>query len=154
MTTQRVITNDEFFGHICSILSSGETVRLKVKGYSMTPVIINERDEVILAPCSICAPHKNDIVLFKEPKTGTYILHRIVGKRKEIFIIRGDGNPFGKESCRMEDIAGVVTKIYRNGRIKSTVERDSIRWRLWIAAGMIRRILVKIWMKLKRAMTR
>lgn len=151
---QRVISNDEFFGHICSILSSGETVRLKVKGYSMTPVIINERDEVILAPCSICAPHKNDIVLFKEPKTGTYILHRIVGKRKEIFIIRGDGNPFGKESCRMEDIAGVVTKIYRNGRIKSTVERDSIRWRLWIAAGMIRRILVKIWMKLKRAMTR
>lgn len=151
---QRVISNDEFFGHICSILSSGETVRLKVKGYSMTPVIINERDEVILAPCSICAPHKNDIVLFKEPKTGTYILHRIVGKRKEIFIIRGDGNPFGKESCRMEDIAGVVTKIYRNGRIKSTVERDSIRWRLWIAAGMIRRILAKIWMKLKRAMTR
>lgn len=151
---QRVISNDEFFGHICSILSSGETVKLKVKGYSMTPVIINERDEVILAPCSICAPHKNDIVLFKNPKTGTYILHRIVGKRNGIFIIRGDGNPFGKESCRIDDIAGVVTKIYRNSRIKSTVERDSIKWRLWIVAGIIRRSLVKIWLKVKRAMTR
>lgn len=146
---QKVISNDEFFGYICSLLSSGESVRLKVKGYSMTPVIINERDEVILVPCNVSAPHKNDIVLFKEPKTGSYILHRIVGKRNDTFIIRGDGNAFVKESCSIDDIAGVVTKIYRNSRIKSTVERDSIKWRLWIVAGIIRRGLVKIWVGIK-----
>lgn len=149
MENKRTISNEEFFKHITSLLDSGETVRLRVKGYSMTPVIINERDDVLLMPAKGVELHKNDIVLFKEPKTGVYILHRIVEKRNETYIIRGDGNLFGKESCHIGDIAGVVVKIYRNGFVKSVVGRDSFLWRVWVIAGTFRRTLARVYIKLK-----
>mgnify|MGYP004509134159 FL=1 len=148
MENKRTISNKEFFRHITSLLGSGEAVRLRVKGYSMTPVIINERDDVLLMPAKGAELHKNDIVLFKEPRTGAYILHRIVGKRNETYIIRGDGNPFGKESCHVGDIAGVVVKIYRNGFVKSVVRRDSFLWHVWIFAGTFRRILARVYIKI------
>ena len=52
MENKRTISNEEFFRHITSLLGSGEAVRLRVKGYSMTPVIINERDDVLLMPAT------------------------------------------------------------------------------------------------------
>lgn len=150
MESKRTISNEEFFKHITSLLDSGEAVRLRVKGYSMTPVIINERDDVLLIPAKGTELHKNDIVLFKEPRTGVYILHRIVGKQNETYIIRGDGNPFGKELCNIDDIAGIVVKIYRNSLVKSVVRRDSLLWRAWIFAGTFRRALARVYIKIKR----
>lgn len=148
MERKRTISNEEFFKHITSLLDAGEAVRLRVKGYSMTPVIINERDDVLLLPAKGEELHKNDIVLFKEPKTGVYILHRIVGKQNGIYIIRGDGNLFGRESCRIGDIAGVVVKIYRNGFPKSVIGRDSFLWHAWVIAGTIRRALARVYLKI------
>ena len=150
MESKRTISNEEFFKHITSLLDAGEAVRLRVKGYSMTPVIINERDDVLLLPAKGAKLHNNDIVLFKEPRTGAYILHRIVGKQNETYIIRGDGNPFGKESCHIGDIAGVVVRIYRNGLVKSVVRRDSFLWRAWIFAGAFRRALARVYIKIIR----
>ncbi len=95
------------------MLSEGKTVRLTVTGNSMLPLLRNRTDSVFLvAPKKI---KKYDIVFF-ERDNGEAILHRIVGKRKDGYVIVGD-NQLVLEACiRPEQILGVVTAFTRSGR--------------------------------------
>ena len=94
-------------------LSNGTDVRMNVSGISMTPILHNKRDSVVLS-----APNKvgkYDIVLHKR-KNGQYILHRIIGKKKGAFVIAGDFETEKEYPVYEDMIIGKVTSFCRNGK--------------------------------------
>lgn len=94
-------------------LANGTDVRMMVSGISMTPILHNKRDSVVLsAPDRV---GKYDIVLHKR-KSGQYILHRIIGKKKGAFVIAGDFETEKEYPVYEDMIIGKVTSFCRNGK--------------------------------------
>ena len=146
----RIVSNDEFFDLMIPMLNSGKTVKMKAKGRSMLPLIRNMYDNVVLKSVKDTSLHINDIVLFRNPISNNYVLHRIIKIQGEKFIIRGDGNAYNKEICTLKDISGYVDEIQRvKGKTKShIIRRDSTEWRMWIIASHFYRFLLKVYITL------
>ena len=134
------IDNDIFFSLVKEELSAGRTAKIRVKGYSMLP-LLSDKDMVVFAPYKDREPAPGDIVLFRYH--GRDLMHRIVsiagGSRYEI---QGDGIWRSYEHCGRESIAGYVSQVVRrDGRV---VETDSRAWRLrsrlWRSLGLFRMI--------------
>ena len=94
-------------------IANGTDIRMKVSGISMTPILHNLKDSVVLSKAD--KVKKYDIVLHKRAN-GQYILHRIIGKKKGAFVIAGDFE-IEKEYPVYEDmIIAKVTSFCRNGK--------------------------------------
>lgn len=94
-------------------LSMGSDVRIHVSGISMTPLLHNIKDTVVISPVSV--PRKYDIVLYKRPD-GQYVLHRIVGKKKGFFAMAGDFETQKEYPVARDMIIGRVVSFCRNGK--------------------------------------
>lgn len=124
------IPNDILIPEVGRLLEGGSEVVLKTKGSSMLPAIIGERDSVRLRKTSFYDVQKGDIIL-AEIGEGHFVLHRVIDKRNDCLVLRGDGNIIGTEICRPENILGIVTEIITpSGR-----ERKPGKARLWRALG-------------------
>lgn len=141
----KTISNDCFFARVEAEIRSGRNVRFRVKGNSMRPLLRNGREEVVVAPCKAEDIECWDIVLFRY--RGRHVLHRMVGRKGEYFVLQGDAVCTFHEECGAEDIIGVVKRVYSpSGKV---VETSSFRWRmksrLWRLAGRYRGILLRLW---------
>ena len=85
----------------------------KTRGISMRPLFKTHRDAVMIAPPSR-ELRKYDIVLYTYGD-GRYILHRIVGFKDGLCLIRGD-NTYVLECVPKERIIGVAVAFNRNGK--------------------------------------
>ena len=148
----KVISNDIFFAQIESMLAEGESVVIRVKGFSMRPLMRSNRTQVRIAPLTDAEREKlrvNDIVLFRHH--GRHILHRIRRIEDGKITLAGDGNYHLWEHCRREDILGIVTDVINfNGGATSCA---SLRWRalsaLWLALPqLIRRLILSVLFRL------
>ena len=59
------------------IIENGGSCKLRVTGYSMTPILKHLRDSVILTSPTMRKIKKGEIV-FIQRKTGEYVLHRVL----------------------------------------------------------------------------
>ena len=136
----RQIPNDDFFPDVVAILNEGKRVTIPVKGFSMLPFIRGIRDLVVLEKRESYAPY--DIVLFR--CGGRYVLHRILTVDGEHVDSVGDGVVKNTEKVLLQDIAGKVITILRDG--KQAVDPDSPkqlrRARRWRRIRCIRRPLL------------
>ena len=148
----KVISNDIFFAQVEALLDEGQSVVIRVKGYSMRPFMRSDRTQVRIAPISD-SECKNlrvgDIVLFRY--RGRHILHRIHRIEGNNITLAGDGNYRLWEYCSHEDIVGIVTDVISH-RGKST-SCNSRRWRvasaLWLALPQLaRRIILGVLFRL------
>lgn len=111
------------------------------RGPSMRPLFKTGRDVVIIS--SLNRPLKKyDVVLY----TGAhnkYTLHRIIGIRDGLYIIRGD-NTYKKEYVKKENVIGILTEFNRRGK-RSSVEKRSYKFysRIWHYLYPVRHILYK-----------
>jgi hypothetical protein len=91
----------------------------------MRPLFRTNRDMVILKrPESPLV--KYDVVLYKLP-SGRYVLHRIIGVKDDVYIIRGD-NTFTLELVPRSEILAVLTEFNRKGR---RVSIDNFGYRVY-----------------------
>ena len=142
-----LIPNEIFFAQVDDLLEAGESVQLTVKGYSMRPLLRNERNMVVLrSPAQHDALQVGDVVLFRYH--GRHILHRIVAIDGDRLTIAGDGLYLQQEHCLTRDVVGVVEMVIRkkNGRI---IRTDSTYWkrmsRLWLSLPpLLRRYILSI----------
>ena len=110
----KTFANDIFFAQVESEISAGRSVRFKVKGSSMYPLLRDGKDEVTLSPLEN-EPAVMDIVLFRY--RGKHILHRIISIDGDTYILQGDGIYNSCEICKRKDIIAIVTEICREGKM-------------------------------------
>jgi len=94
-------------------LAEGKEIALTIRGNSMWPLLLSGRDKIFIKTLDFYK--KYDIILYKRDN-GSYVLHRIVGKKNGAFILAGDGE-FKKEYPIYENqiAAGAVGGV-RKGR--------------------------------------
>ena len=139
-------------------LKTNESVAALTSGASMYPLLRTHKDIVVISkpthPLDI-----GDVTLYKEQGVKKLILHRIIGKMPDgTYIIRGD-NTYHKEYVSADDVVGVMTAIYRNGKYincntskkyKAYVRLNKILYPVrWIWKTKIRPILGRLKRKLK-----
>ena len=121
-------------------------------GWSMWPMLRNRRDRIVVLPVGDKELKKYDLPLYRRPD-GKYILHRIIGVKKDYYIIRGD-NTFLREYVPKEWVLGYVSEFYREGKHVSSSSRAYrfyiVVWRLVYPARWCFRFALLVLRKLRR----
>ncbi|WP_029906706.1 S24/S26 family peptidase [Prevotella sp. 10(H)] len=100
------ISNNLFFANVESIINSGNSVELKVKGTSMYPALRNGKHKVVLVPYRKEFLRIGIIALFIHNQK--HILHRLVSIDNNILTFQGDNLPYVKEYIEEKDIIAIV----------------------------------------------
>lgn len=138
------ISNDLFFSRVEEEIAGGHSVRFRLKGWSMFPLLRDGIDDVILFPCNAEELKPMDVILFRY--NGGHVLHRIIEIDGDCLNLMGDGSFKARERCAVEDVVGKVRFIVRpSGNIVSV---DNWLWRfpsrLWQMTGPFRNPLLRI----------
>ena len=142
------IENDILIPELARLLAEGKEVRFTPSGVSMRPFIEGDKDSVVLSPLD-SSPKKGDLLLAEATASGgqkKYVLHRLIGiegaeTSEPLYILMGDGNLSGTESCTRTGIIGRVTRIETSsGRTKPLT-----RGRLWLRLKPHRSFLLKLY---------
>ncbi len=83
-------------------------------GMSMYPMLRDRRDRIVVMSVGERRLKKYDLPLYRCPD-GKYVLHRIIGVKNGVYVIRGD-NTYAKEFVPEEWIVGYVSEFYRGDR--------------------------------------
>jgi signal peptidase I len=98
-----------------AVMARNRPFRFRAGGSSMAP-FIKDGDVVTLSPLRERRLRPGDPVAFCSNETGMLIVHRIVRKRPEGFLVRGDNAAHPDGTVPAADILGWVTRIERRGR--------------------------------------
>ena len=97
-------------------------------GRSMRPLFREGKDVVIVGKCS-APPKKYDVVMYG--RTGKCVLHRVIRKKQDMNIIRGD-NTYTLEYIHDDEILGILMEFNRGKKHHTVNERGyriySIVW--------------------------
>jgi hypothetical protein len=104
---------------IRAIIAQGAPLRLKVKGFSMSP-FIRDGDILTISPLLNRGAGFGRPVAFIQPRTGMLHIHRVIGKSGGRYLIKGDNIPKPDGLFLKESILGYVSRIERNGRVLSS----------------------------------
>ena len=138
---KRYISHETLF----DLLREGEQVEMRIKGNSMLPFIVGDRDTVVLIKATADSIRKGRIVV-AQIASDTYYLHRIVRIEGDTVTLRGDGNPYLRETCPVSSILAEMVELNRNGRIYTPRSWAwKAAWRCWPSNGFLRRILLRIY---------
>lgn len=101
---------ETMFPLIEATISSGGSVKLKVSGFSMYPLVSSRRDSVLLVEADNIKV--GDVPLYKR-SDGSYILHRIVGKKNGAYVTMGDYETKKEYPVYTEQIVAKAAGFYR-----------------------------------------
>lgn len=82
-------------------------------GVSMRPMLTQRTEQLVIEKLST-SPAINDVVLFQR-SSGQYVLHRVVGRRQGIYLIRGD-NCYDRERVHPSQIIGILKGFYKGDK--------------------------------------
>ena len=110
-------------------------VRITLSGYSMNPLIRGYRDYVTVVPIN-GLPSKGDIVLFREPSAGRYVIHRVWSVQNGMILTWGDNCNRPDGWFLPEAILGKVDMIERGRKKIHPDPVKGIKWaKIWHKAG-------------------
>lgn len=146
----KALPNRFIFQEAENILHQGGTVKLRLIGNSMFPLLHSDIDTVVIVPVSKKKLQRGTIVLFRYGKQ--YILHRIINKQNNIFQICGDGICIQKETATSENIIGILDRIeHTNGQITYCCSWNwRIKSEIWMLLRPMRRYLLGIYRRIKK----
>ena len=137
-----IVANDnEILAEAIRLVGEGIAVTFPVKGRSMLPFIVGGRESVILEkprPAQV-----GDVVLAHIDNT-RYVIHRVLKIEGENVTLMGDGNLYGVERCRTQDIKATATHVVgKDGKRRSLDSRQSrSRAALWLKLKPVRKWLL------------
>lgn len=138
------LPNNILFNEVENAIRNGETVKLKLVGNSMYPILRDCRDTIILEPFNKCDLRCGAVALFKY--RDTYILHRIISIENNVYNFCGDANIGLTEVVHLDAIVALMVGVeFQSGRKLSC---NSSLWRFysysWIKLYPFRRYLLHI----------
>ncbi len=104
---------DNFADAEKSLKENGEFSSL-TQGNSMFPLFRTHKDIVIIKP-PVFPLEKDDVPLYRKNGRKELVLHRILKRKGDVYVIRGD-NTYAKEYVKQSDIVGVLSGFFRNGK--------------------------------------
>ncbi len=108
---------EELFTIISEQLDIGGSASFTIHGTSMLPLLTDGKDSVrLIKPLSKL--QKYDIVFYRRPD-GHFVLHRIVGIKKQGYVCRGDNQITDEYPVCRDWIIGVVSHYTRKGKMVS-----------------------------------
>ncbi|MBQ8202840.1 MAG: S24/S26 family peptidase [Clostridia bacterium] len=126
-------------------LSESAQIEVLTQGNSMAPLFKEHRDiAVIKRPENPLK--KGDIVLYTR-NDESFVLHRIVRIKGEELVIRGDNNLNLERDIKADNIIGVLTALYRNGKY---MQADSFIFKLFGILSTLRFPFIYVYRKVKQ----
>lgn len=156
MSGEKNIKLKEIWPVIEEKLNAGAEVTINPGGVSMKPLIIPQRDSVILEKTS--QPLKKyDVALYRR-KNGQFVLHRIVDIKKDGYVMCGDNQYIREYPVEHEAVIAVMKTVIRNNKkIQTSSFSYKLYSRVWVFLQRIHLSLYKIRLvlgKIKRKMLR
>lgn len=141
---KKEVSANELFPLVKEVINHGHKARFTIRGNSMCPWIVDNRDQVLLTRCDKLKT--GDIILYQNSR-GNYILHRIMKKEENGYRTMGDSCiTADEELITPKEVIGVVQKIYRNGK---EIDCTSAFWQfiflLWRVLLPFRNELLRIY---------
>ncbi len=138
------VPNDILFAEVEEQLSTGCSVTINVRGFSMNPFIDGDRDAVELANTDNI--RVGDVAL-AHLTAGNYVLHRVFAVDGDMVTLMGDGNVQGKELCRRDQIVAIALKVIKpSGRVVRLDDSKAFRRAgFWLRLLPIRRYLLAVY---------
>ncbi len=132
------------------LLEEGNIIQKKVRGYSMYPILVPNRDEFIVAPADPAHLKRGDVVLYRRDKS-ILVLHRIWRRQKDMFYLVGDNQKEIEGPLRPDQMKGIMVGFVRKGRkfsVKNPVYR--LLTAIWLVVRPVRPRVSKTVAKIKR----
>ena len=111
----RLSGNELFPELVKEVLGKGRDCRFQVKGHSMSP-FIKDRDVVTISPLSGNSPGIGDVVAFIHPQNKRLLIHRVIRKEGEVYLVKGENASEADGLVKKENIFGVVRDVERGGK--------------------------------------
>ena len=141
----KIVANQILVDEIGRLVNEGMQVTFVPKGSSMLPFIRGERDSVVLVKPENIMPM--DIVLAKVGQT--HVMHRVISIEGEKVTLMGDGNLYGVEYCRRNDITAKAIRIIKEDRqIDCTHKKHKRNALIWKKLLPLRRYLLAFYRRI------
>lgn len=133
----KLVSMDEIMPVMREKIENGGKVCFTPKGNSMLPLLRSGIDTVTLEKAKI--PLKKYSIVFYQRENGQYVLHRLIGRKKHCFVMRGDNQFRNETGITEEQMIAVVTEFCRGGKVYSTDDRKYRLYSLfWVNTMYIR----------------
>ena len=134
---------------ITDLLSEGKSVQLHPQGYSMYPLIVPERDEVIISPLKDHKIKRGDVLLYRR-KNDKLILHRVYKIKDDKVYFVGDNESVVEGPLDISQVHGIMNAFYHKGKkIKANNFFYFLSWQLWLFLLPFRKPIGKLIHKAK-----
>lgn len=114
-----------------AVLEKGKAFRFRARGWSMSP-FIRDGDSICISPVQGKPLAIGEIVAFDRPESGGLVVHRVIGRSENSWMIQGDNTPDQKIDLVPDDcILGRIVSVHRNGKhvwSGNGPERTLIAW--------------------------
>ncbi|MBO5930318.1 MAG: S24/S26 family peptidase [Clostridia bacterium] len=123
------------------ILKENKVVVAKTEGDSMYPMLVEGRDNVMIAP-PIFPLKKYDVPVYR--RDGHYTMHRIVKVTKRGYIICGDNRAYLERDIKNCDIVGVLIAFYHDGKFVNCTDEDYMKYAKKVCRNLPVRIVKRL----------
>ena len=137
-------------------LKEGKSIQIRPQGYSMYPMLVPGRDEVILEPVKPDEVRRGDCILYRR-EGSILVLHRVYRVSKDGFYFTGDNQDKIEGPLPPGCIRGKVVVFIRNGKqisVKNPVYKTVAGLWLWLFPVRNQIKIPLAWLKKKLGISR
>ena len=99
-----------------AVTEKKRSFRVQANGFSMYP-FIKDGDYITISPLTSSNPQLGDVVAFIHPHKKKLIVHRVIKRKRDHYLIKGDNNPASDGLIPKVNILGYVTKVEKDGKL-------------------------------------
>lgn len=127
------------------LLEEGKIIQIRPQGYSMYPLLVPGRDEVLLEKTNPHRAKRGDVLLYRRPIEGILVLHRVYRHTKEGLYMVGDNQTVIEGPLALSQVKGRMIACIRNGK-KISVKHPLyiVGSRLWLSLRIFRPLIGRI----------
>jgi hypothetical protein len=135
---------------ICEFLAEGKSVTVTARGNSMRPMLCDLRDRLTLSPCDVDALGIGDVIMYKR-RDGSIVVHRIVDKDGNNFILMGDCQAYREGNVCPDQVLAKLTAFKRKNKEYSCLDRRYLRYAsFWTGSYFWRRVYIRLFWASRR----
>ena len=150
------VDTEEYLNAVSALIAEGREVTVPVRGGSMNPFLVDNRDCVLLVPVPERL-RRGDIVLFRR-SSGQYVLHRIVAVRRSrlgghepVYFMRGDAQEMTEGPVARAQVRALAARVMRQGRWLTDRDLRVLFFRhLWCRRYFPRRAALAVYRLVRR----